>query len=407
MPASEPVVESPAPPTAPAKRACENCGAALLGEHCYACGQPTKGLIRQFSDILGDFMDTVLNIDARIFRTVGPLLAHPGRLSLEYFAGHRVRYVSPVRLFVFLSIATFLVARLVAPDLKVDNAGNAIELNIADDGSGVQRATTVADVVKQRDFAITQLDEAIKKGGNVPGLKAGLQASQQAIRKQAAARIEQLEAGKPAAGAHALPRSSHLPGPPGTEGDNNDFNFNGKAWDEKSNPVVVGWLPAAGNHWLNRMVGRAKANAKRIQNDPNAFKNAVLGAMPTALFLLLPIFALLLKVAYVFKRRLYMEHLIVALHSHAFLCVATLILIALSELQSLIGGTGGFLHGLTNWASGAVWVWMPTYLLIMQKRIYGQGWIMTLMKFLSLGLVYVVLLSLGLAATMLATLVWM
>lgn len=404
MPASEPVAESSTPPATPA-RACENCGAALLGEHCYACGQPTKGLIRQFSDILGDFMDTVLNIDARIFRTVGPLLAHPGRLSLEYFAGHRVRYVSPVRLFVFLSIATFLVARMVAPDLKTDGQGNGLQLHVAGPSSDVQGAATVAEVEKQRDLALAKLDEAIKKGAEVPGLKEGLQASQKAIRDQAAARIKQLQAGKPAAGAGTLPGRSDVPGPPGTEGDDNDFKFNDKPWDERSNPVVVSWLPAAGNHWLNRMVGRAKANAKRIQNDPNAFKNAVLGAMPTALFLLLPIFALLLKFAYLFKRRLYMEHLIVGLHSHAFLCIATLILIGLSEFQSLVGA--GFLHGLAAWGSGAVWIWMPTYLLITQKRIYGQGWIVTLMKFLSIGLVYVVLLSLGLAATMLATLVWM
>ena len=43
----------------------------------------------------------------------------------------------------------------------------------------------------------------------------------------------------------------------------------------------------------------------------------------------------------------------------------------------------------------------------MQKRIYGQGWLMTLLKFFSLGLVYVILLSLGLGMTILATLVWM
>ena len=40
------------------------------------------------------------------------------------------------------------------------------------------------------------------------------------------------------------------------------------------------------------------------------------------MFVLIPLFALLLKLFYVFRRRLYMEHLIVALHSHAFLFLA-------------------------------------------------------------------------------------
>lgn len=42
--------------------------------------------------------------------------------------------------------------------------------------------------------------------------------------------------------------------------------------------------------------------------------------MPTALFILMPVFALLLKLAYLGSGRLSLEHLVVALYSHAFLC---------------------------------------------------------------------------------------
>ncbi|MDB6163402.1 MAG: hypothetical protein JWL98_834, partial [Xanthomonadaceae bacterium] len=112
------MTDSPAPATAPdgivagAPSACQNCGTPLLGPHCYRCGQPVSGLVRHFTSIMGDALDSILNIDARVFRTLWPLLARPGYLSCEYFAGRRVRYVSPVRLFVFLSIVTFFVARL-------------------------------------------------------------------------------------------------------------------------------------------------------------------------------------------------------------------------------------------------------------------------------------------------------
>src|SRR3982750_3075519 len=104
--------------------ACENCGAPLLGRHCYLCGQPVTGLVRHFPSVIGDFLDAVLNIDARVFRTLWPLFARPGYLSCEYFAGRRVRYVSPVRLFVFLSIVTFFVARL-----TLSITGNPINLD--------------------------------------------------------------------------------------------------------------------------------------------------------------------------------------------------------------------------------------------------------------------------------------
>ena len=50
----------------------------------------------------------------------------------------------------------------------------------------------------------------------------------------------------------------------------------------------------------------------------------------------MPLFALLLKIFYIFKRRLYMEHLIVALHSHSFIFLS-LLLITLAGLLRAVG----------------------------------------------------------------------
>ena len=41
----------------------------------------------------------------------------------------------------------------------------------------------------------------------------------------------------------------------------------------------------------------------------------------------------------------------------------------------------------------ALWCWLPVYLLLMQKRIYGQGWLMTLVKYVVLGNLYFVLVA--------------
>jgi hypothetical protein len=132
----------------------------------------------------------------------------------------------------------------------------------------------------------------------------------------------------------------------------------------------------------------------------------VLSAVPSTLFLLLPVFALMLKLAYAFKHRLYMEHLIVALHSHAFLCLALLLQFALAAMERGLAPTPGALRSFFNLAQAALWTWMPLYLLLMQKRVYAQGWPMTLLKFFVLGICYVTLLSIGAAFTMLASLVW-
>ncbi|MBC7656322.1 MAG: hypothetical protein H7147_04005, partial [Frankiaceae bacterium] len=61
----------------------------------------------------------------------------------------------------------------------------------------------------------------------------------------------------------------------------------------------------------------------------------------------------------------------------------------------------GFFHGLFGWAIGLTTAWIPVYLLLMQKRVYSQGWLMTMVKFGMLGLCYSILLGLGLAVAML------
>ena len=101
-------------------------------------------------------------------------------------------------------------------------------------------------------------------------------------------------------------------------------------------------------------------------------------SLPSALFVLVPVFALMLKIAYLFKRRLYMEHLVVALYSHVFLLMALTVVFLLMALGGWAGSDARALaFRSANIAIVAVLAWMPLYLLLMQKRVYGQGWMMT------------------------------
>src|SRR3546814_12288145 len=79
-----------------------------------------------------------------------PLLVRPGFLTREYFAGRRVRYVSPVRLFVTLAIVTFFVAQLMISFGGRVNFGSGLG---ASDVSFAQ-VQTVEEVIRQRDEAL-------------------------------------------------------------------------------------------------------------------------------------------------------------------------------------------------------------------------------------------------------------
>jgi len=365
---------------------CQNCGVPLLGDYCYACGQPVKGLVRHFSSLIGDVLDSVFEWDGRTPRTLWPLLAKPGYLTLEYLAGRRVRYVSPFRLFFFLAVITFFVGRFVVSfgDGEVNFAGNP----------AIANATTVEEVEQLRDEALAKLADARRSLPSTPGADAGIIAAEATVRAQAGERIQAL-------------RKAADEGRPPPKPERVRIAFGEEEWDPVTNPVDISWLPRFANDWLNEQIGHTARNIERLREEPGLLKDAMLGAVPTTLFVLLPVFALMLKVLYLFRRRLYMEHLIVALHSHAFLCLALLLVFVLLLLERELAPGGGLPGTVFSLLEAALWVWMPLYLLLMQKRVYGQGWPMTLLKYCVLGICYLVLLTLGAAFTVVIGLVSM
>jgi len=332
----------------------------------------------------------VFNIDTRIVRTLGPLFARPGMLTTEYFAGRQVRYVTPVRLFFFLCILAFFVGRFAI------DGDSGVNVNIGDQDDSIGAATTEAQVIARRDEALARLAAQRAKlpdGPGKAGADAGLRAGEAAIRAESERRLANLrEAGK-----------AGKPVPPPDE---ESMNFNGKPWDARTNPLHLPGAPGFVDGWFNDKVGRAKQNLARIKADPSQYTQAFIGAIPTALFVLVPLFALMLKLAFVFKRRLYMEHVVVALHSHAFLSLDLLLVFGCMLLQGLVPD-GGLLDDALAWCIGLLVAWAPIYLLLMQKRVYAQGWPMTLLKYWALGTVYMVLLSLAIVAAAAASLVWM
>jgi len=372
-----------AEPAALAPRVCQNCGVALQGEYCSVCGQPVKGMIRPLSSMLHDVADTVLNIDSRIFRTLAPLYFRPGYLTNEYFAGRRVRYVTPFRLYFFLSVIAFFAVQFALGDINMNNAV------ISDNEIGA--AQTPEDVAKARDEYVARLKSQT-------GAAAG--GAEQAIKnadKKTERRLAYLKSVAEAKAKGATP-------PIDKSEDSNDFDFDGTAWDAQKNPLRVSWLPAFANDRLNGAIGRVKDNLPRIRKDPKPFLLGAFGMLAQVLFVLMPLFALLLKIFYIFKRRLYMEHLIVALHSHAFVFLSMLLLTLIGLARGWATASAPALAPVLRLLMIAMFCWLPIYLFLMQKKVYRQGWFFTTLKFGAIGIGYTVMISLGIAAAFIISL---
>ncbi len=92
---------------------CKNCGFRLERTHhfCPNCGQEHQERILYFKEFLIDFLGDYFTFDSKILRSVRPLLFSPGFLTSEYIEGRRVRYIPPLRMYVFISILFFLMLR--------------------------------------------------------------------------------------------------------------------------------------------------------------------------------------------------------------------------------------------------------------------------------------------------------
>ncbi|TPG20500.1 DUF3667 domain-containing protein [Sphingomonas koreensis] len=87
---------------------CLNCGTALIGEFCHACGQ-NGHVHRTLGSIGHDLLHGVFHFEGKIWRTLPMLVLHPGALTRRYIAGERARFVSPLALFLFFVFLMFAV----------------------------------------------------------------------------------------------------------------------------------------------------------------------------------------------------------------------------------------------------------------------------------------------------------
>lgn len=89
--------------------ACLNCGTPMVGPHCHQCGQ-SGHVHRTAMALFHDIAHGVFHFEGRTWHTLPMLFWHPGDLTRRYVQGERVKFVSPMALFlfsVFLMAATF------------------------------------------------------------------------------------------------------------------------------------------------------------------------------------------------------------------------------------------------------------------------------------------------------------
>lgn len=276
-------VESPPPPTA--ERAvvssCPNCGTAAPGNFCPECGQEQISVRLGLRDLAREFLDDHVGWSTKVPRTVGRLLIAPGALTLDFIEGRRARYLSPLRLYLLLSVIFFLVAAA-APRWAAER-GTVVRFSMEADSAAVL----------------------------------GADSGETAAAGAAGARADSID---------ARIATNRL----------DTTTFEGR---------------------LKLRLLRRNSDFQRM--DESARREALIGGlvrrMPNVMFVLLPLFALLVQAVTWRRRRFYAEHFVFALHIHAF-AFAAFLLMALSPWDG---------------AAALLLVASVAYLVAALRRVYG------------------------------------
>jgi Protein of unknown function (DUF3667) len=160
---------------------CANCGNALTGRYCQACGQAAH-LHRSLLHLLEEFMHNVLHFDAKGWRTLPLLAVRPGLLTRRYIDGQRTRYISPLALFLFTGFLMFFVV-----SLTLDHSPTVVMDPIALGKANAEMVAESEEAKGKVERAATALAEARGSGRDTSEAQAELSEAQTDERLAAAA----------------------------------------------------------------------------------------------------------------------------------------------------------------------------------------------------------------------------
>jgi len=355
--------------------ACSNCGTILRGRICHSCGQDSDDFHRPVWSLVVDILDGLFSIDGRFWRTVPPLLYRPGHVTRHYLTGVRARYVQPFRLLIAASVLFFLVFFL-------SNGGFSEVFN--PDAGGLADPVVAEELLSELDAAVEDNPEAASEilaaRQVIENLQSEVEAVQQNPALEALSAAERREQTKDEIRRNLLPE-----------------DYPGEARPELNEPVNVGEVDdaqftfdfSAFEDMPLEMRRFIVARAERIIDNPSSWTDAMQRWTPRLVFVLLPIYALMLAGLHIWRRGFYLyDHLVVSLHFHAFLFLFLTILVLLSPVISI------------SLASLIFFAWSNIYLYRLHRVVYEDGRIMSMLRTLILDILYLIILSISLVVLM-------
>ena len=297
--------------------ACRNCGEQAPLKFCPECGQETTLHPPTLGEFLHEFVGHYVALEGALWRTLRLLVAKPGRLTREYLDGRRRKYVLPLRLYLTCSFLFFLVVKLTPSDSMVHP--------VVVDATG-KRLGTVAELQAKANAA--PMAASATASGAASGAASGVVARRRL-------RYDELR------------------------------------------PIDCGVGGQRRCRWYEALINNAGVSfSDHPQELVQHMQAHMIAYAPYLIFLMLPVFAGIMKLTYYNRRMTYGEHVVFSLHVHAF----------------------WFLLFLAIWLApdslaGLLQLVVPVYGTWAMHEAYGGRWLLTIVRAVFASAIYTLLLS--------------
>ncbi|UII32425.1 DUF3667 domain-containing protein [Fulvivirga ulvae] len=406
---------------------CFNCGYTLdqVYNYCPNCGQENNDNNVSFGTLAGDFFSTYFAVDGTFGRSVMPFFFKPGFLTNRYIAGQRVSYAHPLRLYLIISLFYFFVFAMVGNKIVADQSdnqsiiGDSYSINDIDE---LDRETRKKLKKLVPDSTLNKMKEELEgedlknlqkvvhdnlSREDIESLKSELTPGQLVMLgifvPDSLLATVQVQDSLTIADTTATEQAKATL----TDKEKDasifvqiDWKLISKLKDNRkiSDQQILDSMNLKNPSPFEEHIAMQSIRVMRAGNEQ--IVDYILKNLPLMMLILIPIFALTLKLLYIRrKKNFYIHHLIHGLHLHSFaylaygLCLMIMIYAIENEGMQTTVGFIGFLI-------------VSAYAYFSFLRVYQQHWFKTLIKFNIAGFIYMSCISIFLTCEMLLSMLF-
>lgn len=325
----------------PTLTTCKNCSKEFEEgfEFCPHCGQKAKDELT-ISVLFYNTISNYFSFDARFFRSFIPLLFRPGYVARQFVLGKRLRYLHPAQYYLFVSVVFFFLFSF-----------KAREYNASVD-KALQQGFKSETIFNIDSIPQTNLDSVAKAN----------------ISEQLEANKELLDLSeKDAKALDSLFANTDKNNAPNVTFDYDKEKVDSLITEGAAEPELLKamGMPDDAGFFKKRFYQQM---LKFQKNSGGGILQAFFDSIPIALFILLPIFALILKLFY-WRKGTFAIHLVFSFYYFSFLFVVLSLILA-----------ANYFWEIPNWVDSLVMLSTFIYLWFAVRHFYKQGIFLSLVK---------------------------